>query len=148
MAPTKYLAGTTLATNGITRSNRKGRPNYPIDFKRQLAARACEPGISVARLALEHGINANMLFKWRRHYRAELFDGPGSKPVAAPMPPANEIPKLLPVVAEPPTARQDPDGVKPAAMLEIVMSGATVRVIGKVSRSALRAVLDCLAERT
>ena len=70
MAPTKYLVGTTLTTSGITRVTRKGRPNYPIDFKRHLAVLACEPAISVAKLALEHGINANMLFKWRRHYRA------------------------------------------------------------------------------
>ena len=70
MAPTIHLAGTTLTTSGITRLTRKGRPNYPIDFECHLAALACEPVISVAKLALEHGINANMLFKWRRHYRA------------------------------------------------------------------------------
>ena len=76
MVPTKYLVGTTLATNGITRVTRKGRPNYPVDFKRHLAALACEPGISVAKLAFEHSLNANLLFKWRRHYRAGLFGRP------------------------------------------------------------------------
>jgi transposase len=31
---------------------------------------AClEPGISVARLALEHGVNANQLRKWVRKYQ-------------------------------------------------------------------------------
>lgn len=59
MAPTKYLMGTTLATNGITRVTRKGRPNYPVDFKRHLAALACEPGTSVAKVALEHAINVS-----------------------------------------------------------------------------------------
>ncbi len=63
MVPTKFLVGTTLATNGITRVTRKGRPNYPVDLKRHLAALACEPGISVAKLALDHGINANLLCK-------------------------------------------------------------------------------------
>ncbi len=43
----------------------KGRLNYDVAFKKQLAVAACAPGISVARLALEHGINANMLHKWR-----------------------------------------------------------------------------------
>ncbi|WP_229522062.1 transposase [Massilia antarctica] len=52
--------------------NRKGRPNYPAEFKRQLAVAACEPGISVSKLAQEHGVNANMLFKWRRDLRAGL----------------------------------------------------------------------------
>ncbi|WP_407667947.1 transposase [Paraburkholderia acidipaludis] len=31
-----------------------------------MAAAACKPGVSVARLAHENGINANMLFTWRR----------------------------------------------------------------------------------
>ena len=149
MAPTKYLVGTTLATNGITRVTRKGRPNYPIDFKRRLAVLASEPGISVAKLALEHGINANMLFKWRRHYRAGLFGGPQLEHAAVPTSHVGGRPKLLPVMTLLPTAGQPPesDGVKPVAALEIVMGGATVRVIGAVSREALRTVLDCLAER-
>lgn len=45
---------------------RAGRPNYPIEFKRRLAVESCEPEISVAKLALRHGLNVNMLFKWRR----------------------------------------------------------------------------------
>ena len=53
MVPTRFLVGTTLTTNGIARVTRKGRPNHPLEFKRQLAELACEPGISVAKLALE-----------------------------------------------------------------------------------------------
>ncbi|MFM0497840.1 transposase [Paraburkholderia caledonica] len=36
-----------------------------------MAAAACEPGVSVARLAPENGIHANMLYTWRRRYLAE-----------------------------------------------------------------------------
>ncbi len=149
MVPTKFLVGTTLATNGITRVTRKGRPNYPIDFKCRLAALACEAGISVAKLALEHGINANLLFKWRRHYRAGWFGEPQPAHDAALGPRVSEAPKLLPVitVSRPGGPPLTPKGVKPAAALEIVIGGATVRVIGEVSRDALRTVLDCLAER-
>ena len=50
--------------------SRRGRANYPIEFKRALALAACAPDISVARLALEHGVNANMLHKWRRQHLA------------------------------------------------------------------------------
>ncbi|WP_216085537.1 transposase [Shigella boydii] len=45
----------------------KGCPNYPPEFKQQLVAASCEPGISISKLALENGINANLLFKWRQH---------------------------------------------------------------------------------
>ena len=147
MAPTKYLVGTTLATNGITRVTRKGRPNYPVDVKRHLAGLACEPGISVAKLALEHGLNANLLFKWRRYYRAGLFGRPQPEHVAG-MPGRSMMPKLLPVVTVSPTAGQDLEEAKQSAALEIVIGSATVRVLGEVSREALRTVLDCLGERT
>lgn len=54
----------------IKTGSRKGRRNYNVDFKKRLAIAACEPGVSVARLALDHGINANMLHKWRRAHLA------------------------------------------------------------------------------
>lgn len=60
-------------------NNRKGRPNYPVDFKQRLAKAACEPGVSVSKLAQQHGINANMLFKWRRDLRAGLLAASGSQ---------------------------------------------------------------------
>ncbi|ELH7669194.1 transposase, partial [Escherichia coli] len=50
----------------VTPGRRKGCPNYPPEFKQQLVAASCEPGISISKLALENGINANLLFKWRQ----------------------------------------------------------------------------------
>jgi transposase-like protein len=52
----------------------KRSANYPLAFKRQLAQRACGENVSVAQLALEHGLNTNMVFKWRRR-RNYLFAG-------------------------------------------------------------------------
>lgn len=75
MVLTRNLVGTKVS-NEAKRSTRKGRPNYPIEFKRRLTKQACEPDVSVAQLAQAHGVNANLLFKWRRHDRAGLFDAP------------------------------------------------------------------------
>jgi len=68
-----YSMGTTLSQSqeAPVASSRKGRPNHSEEFKRWLSAAACEPGISVSTLARKHGINANMLFTWRRRYRAQ-----------------------------------------------------------------------------
>nr|WP_249932597.1 transposase [Escherichia coli] len=44
----------------VTPGRRKGSPNYPPEFKQQLVAASCEPGISISKLALENGINANL----------------------------------------------------------------------------------------
>ena len=53
-----------MDTSEVVAKGRAGRPNYPIEFKRRLAVESCEPEISVAKLALRHGLNANMLRKW------------------------------------------------------------------------------------
>ncbi|WP_183060154.1 transposase, partial [Salmonella enterica] len=43
--------------------------NYPLEFKLDLVERSYQPGISVAQLARENGINDNLLFKWRQFWR-------------------------------------------------------------------------------
>ncbi|MEX3605417.1 MAG: transposase [Burkholderia sp.] len=40
--------------------SRKGRPNHSPEFRHRIAIAACEPGVSVAELASEHGLNANL----------------------------------------------------------------------------------------
>ena len=123
--------------NPINRPTRKGRPNHPLEFKRTLAQRACEPGVSVSKLAQEHGINANQLFKWRRHYRAGLFGAADAAllPVAvveAPVETASSEPSPLPVT--------------PAAQhgIEIAFDDCTVRVGEQADLAMLRAVVTLL----
>jgi transposase len=53
---------------------RRRSTNYPLEFKRRLAQQACDESISVAQLAMQHGLNTNMLFRWRRQLRAGLLD--------------------------------------------------------------------------
>ena len=43
---------------------RDGRRRYEPVSRDRLVAACLEPGVSVSRLALEHGINANLLRKW------------------------------------------------------------------------------------
>ncbi|WP_297352511.1 transposase [Paraburkholderia sp.] len=67
--------GTILSTETTPkRIGRKGRRNNPVEYRRRLAQLACEPGVSVARVAIEHGLNTNLLFKWRRAYLAGEYD--------------------------------------------------------------------------
>ncbi|NHZ99426.1 transposase [Massilia sp. CCM 8734] len=130
--------GTTLDTE-IKPGNRKGKSNYSREFKRRLAVAACEPGVSVSKLALAHQVNANMVFKWRRDLRAGGLDD------AAPAPAA-----LLPVVlAETPAgprstaapARRDPVS---GGVIEIVIADAIVRLRGDVDAGLLKTVVQSL----
>ncbi|EAA7288976.1 transposase [Salmonella enterica subsp. enterica] len=48
---------------------RKKIPNYPVEFKIKMVELSHRPESSVAQLAREHGINDNLLFKWRQYWR-------------------------------------------------------------------------------
>ena len=45
------------------------RRRRSIAEKRRIVELAMQPGASVARVAREHGVNANMVFYWRSQYR-------------------------------------------------------------------------------
>ena len=56
------------------------RRKYSEEYKREAVALADQPGMTVAQVAGELGINANMLTRWRRAVRAhgkKAFPGQG-----------------------------------------------------------------------
>ncbi|WP_126243062.1 transposase [Burkholderia gladioli] len=59
----------------VVRQNSDGRRRYDEKGKRALVEAALRPGVSVARLAQEHGINANLLRKWISKYLMEREKG-------------------------------------------------------------------------
>lgn len=107
---------------------RKRSANYPLAFKRQLAQHACDENVSVAQLALEHGLNTNMVFKWRRDLRAGRLEG---------------APALLPVSVTP----NVPLGQSTSAvdgMIEIRIGAAVVRIEGAPDPGTLGVILQSL----
>ena len=65
------------------------RRRYSAELKAQVLSECAQSGESVARVALSHGINANVVHKWRR------LAG------AAPLPVASFVPVALPAPACP-----------------------------------------------
>lgn len=55
---------TELKERLVVGSKRDGRNCYDPQAKRELIEASLQPGVSVAKLALTHGINANLLRKW------------------------------------------------------------------------------------
>lgn len=53
-----------LVPNLVRRRKSNGRCVYDKAAKRELVRRCLLPGVSLARTALEHGLNANLLRKW------------------------------------------------------------------------------------
>ena len=144
-----------MAPSRVQRPTRKGCPNRAVEFKRELAMAACAPGTSVAKLALKHSVNTNLLFKWRREYRAGRFGAPDpahavTERVEKPLTQTGGSPsiQLLPVVEFTAGAAGIGASVRSEpACIEIVFGCATVRICGTPEITSLRAVLDCLARR-
>ena len=136
------LMDTTLSESSEKKpGSRAGRPNYPRGLRDRLAAAACEPGVSVARLARENGINANMLYTWRRRYLTErqaqpagllpvvLLSDPPTQALAAP---SGDLPAL------------DANQAPPAGTIEIRIGRVVVKIDGLVDADMLRTVLGSL----
>lgn len=131
--------GTTLKTE-LKPGNRKGRPNYPVEFKRRLAVAACEDDVSVSKLAMANGVNANMVFKWRRELRAGLFEG-----VQQAM--TKLLPVVLtdtPVVMPSATATAQATPASASTAIEIVFADAVVRVHAGADAALLRTIFQSL----
>jgi transposase len=84
---------------GVLRVFRNGKRQFDPDWKERLIDAALEPRVSVARLALEHGVNANQLRNWvKLRRRRQKESASRVLPVGAP-------PAFVPVVEVAPTAR-------------------------------------------
>src|SRR6218665_1526389 len=76
----------------MNEAKKKMRPPHRAEFKQQILSECAEPGASLARIALSHGINANVVHKWRRQAGGALpvMGAPSFVPV--PLPPAAHPP--------------------------------------------------------
>ncbi|HLX30791.1 MAG TPA: transposase [Casimicrobiaceae bacterium] len=133
-----------LASDGV-RVNRTGRRTYTAAYKLDVVRRCSDPGVSVAAVAMAHGINANLVRRWIvRHQRASSNATPTVEAA------------LLPVTIEASAsgARRSDDQAKPparrhhpAGSIEIELHGARIHLHGGVDVSALTAVIDVLSRR-
>ena len=80
---------------------------HSAEFKAQVLAECQEPGVSVAAVALAHGLNVNLVRKW--------LVGHGIKRAGLPAP--RTVARIQPAAAEPPASRQFiPVELAPAAI--------------------------------
>ena len=68
-------------------SKKIARRRHSAELKAQILSECAQPGASVARVALSHGINANIVHKWRRLAGAAPLPVASFVPVALPAPP-------------------------------------------------------------
>lgn len=83
----------TLSRPLVLTRGRSGRCSYDLIAKQELVLRCLQPGVSLAREALTHGVNANLLRKWIQHYQAAVGDPKADEPHLT-------LPAFVPVVSE------------------------------------------------
>ena len=108
------------------------------DEKRRMISETLEPDASVSKVAQRHGVNANLLFTWRRQAARAAANGDA------------ELVKLLPVMvsdveAPPAVPVAPPESI---GRMEIVLAGGERIVVGAdVDATALAHVVRALACR-
>ena len=120
-----------IMANQVTSSRRTRREHSP-ELKRELVERCSRPGASVSAIALEAGINANLLFAWRRAHRAATAESPTLLPVT--------------IQATPEEASQPATAAPRASTgtIEIDIGRARLRLRGAVDECSLRCTLQTL----
>lgn len=107
--------------------------HHPMAFKRAVVEASLQSGASVARIAREHGINANQLFHWRKLKRDGLL--------------GNSSPTLLPVTIERAEVMPSIDTNPPAGRLTIEAGHLRLCIEGRPDAETLRLVLAELRRR-
>ena len=126
----------TNSKAGAVSKRRGAYRHHPLALKRSIVEETLKPGASVARIARQHGVNANQVFLWRKAYREGLL--PESKPT------------LLPVTIAPSMVTDQllaPNRSADTGCLTIELGQIRVRIEGRPDAETLRLVLTELRQR-
>lgn len=119
-----------MNTYGVDLMGRRRRRRHSAEFKSSVIGECLRPGVSIAAVALAHGLNANMLRKW-------VIDAEhkGVRPAAAPAPVADVPmpPSFVPLALQAPAVEGD-------IRIELQRNGTTVKVVWPAA-----AARDCAA---
>ena len=127
-------------TEAVIAAKRRGAyQHHPLALKRSIVEETLKPGASVARIARQHGVNANQVFHWRRLYHQGLLDDIPSPDLLLPVRISDAEVRVDPA---PPQARR-PRRAETGA-IHLKLDRGQLRLEGRVDPVALRVVLECL----
>ena len=101
--------------------NRRTRRSYTTEFKRHIVSLCDREDKSIAQVALEHQINANLIHKWSRQ-----FKGAAAQP-------------MLPV-----TVSSTKVATAPSGQIDVLLGSTIIRFYGQVDKASAAAVLSAL----
>jgi transposase len=108
------------------------RRRYSAEFKKEVVLACCEANVSIARVALHHGLNANLLRRWVVEHGVTPGNRKARQGGDEPSP---AVPEFVPVPIPPQTALP----LRPIH-IEVHRGNATVKI-----EWPLQATADCAA---
>jgi transposase len=124
------------------------RGRYSLDFKLKVLKETFAPGTSVAVVARRHGMNANVIFRWKKEFREGRL-GEGAPRADKQLRESDFVP--VRVVQDVP-ALPAPERIKPAArakpgVIHLTLPGGfALRVDADIDDAALRRVLRAVRD--
>ena len=121
------------------------RQRRSIAEKRRIVELAMRPGASIARIAREHGVNANMVHYWRKLYReSRLGQNKADSVHLLPVAVSEAVPSLVAQPAMPPSAPAAAASASTAGAIYIEFPKIHLRVESGADAALLRVVLETL----
>jgi transposase len=119
-----------------TEGGERRRRTWSADQKQRMIAESFAPGASVAEVARRYGVNANLLFTWRRQSASGASDVGG---------PVNIVPVRVVTEAAPTAPTATPGSM---GRMEIVLVGGERIIVGPdVDATALARIIKALTRR-
>lgn len=108
------------------------RRRHSAELKTLVLQQCAAPGASVAKVAMAHGVNANIVHGWRKLARER--DGTAMSPPgpALPAQPAASVPQFLPVSVAQTTSPPAPAGIQ----IELRRGAAAMKITWPVTAAA------------
>jgi transposase len=105
---------------------------YDEAAKQELVRRCQQPGVSLARTAMLHGVNANLLRKW-------VSQANGARPS-----PRKRLASPAPTLLAVKTVELSAPAEASRGYVELIVAGGTLRLHGRIDPQTLSVALDCL----
>ncbi|WP_017980715.1 IS66-like element accessory protein TnpA [Sphingomonas melonis] len=117
----------------VTEAGKRPRRFWSDEDKARLVTATLEPRATVRSVARRHGVDASLLYRWRRVFLADRL-------AATP----SSVEGFVPVQLALP-APERPPSTLPAGSIEVLTPGGhRVRIMPPMDRATLRLVLDAL----
>jgi transposase-like protein len=110
-----------MNTYGVDLMGRRRRRRHSAEFKAAVVSECQKPGVSMAAVALAHGLNATMLRKWVNQCESKPAVAIAA-PLAVPEAPQSAAPSFIPLALPAPAV----DG---EIQIELQRAGTTVKIV-------------------